>query len=92
MTDLQTGKPKSRFAAILSALLSWKKQLFRYEYTVGEEQIVVHYRQDALTAWAVDAAGNLLPGVSPTSSRGWILIPGLKFISQKENHLKERLR
>ena len=30
---------------------------------LGGEQVTIHYRQSALTAWAEDAQGNLLPGV-----------------------------
>lgn len=54
-------------------------------YTVGEEQIVVHYRQDALTAWAVDAAGNLLPGVLAYEF-GWLNFnPGSEIFRANEN-------
>ena len=31
--------------------------------TLGETPVVVHYRKEALTAWAEGEDGNLLPGV-----------------------------
>ena len=31
--------------------------------TLGETPVIVHYRKDALAAWAEDEDGNLLPGV-----------------------------
>ncbi|MFB3127923.1 MAG: hypothetical protein ACE1Z8_10615, partial [Candidatus Acidiferrales bacterium] len=37
---------------------------------LGGEQITIHYRQSALTAWAEDAEGNLLPGVL-AYEQGW---------------------
>ncbi|MCH6553333.1 MAG: hypothetical protein IH793_04135 [Acidobacteria bacterium] len=37
---------------------------------LGGEQVTIHYRQSALTAWAEDAQGNLLPGVL-AYEQGW---------------------
>lgn len=33
------------------------------EYPLGSQTVTVHYRKDALTAWAEDESGNLLTGV-----------------------------
>lgn len=38
--------------------------------TLGGEEITVHYRNSALTAWAEDSEGNLLPGVL-AYEEGW---------------------
>lgn len=38
--------------------------------TLGGQPVTVHYRKEALTAWAEDAQGNLLPGVL-AYEQGW---------------------
>ncbi len=37
---------------------------------LGGQPVTIHYRRQALTAWAEDAQGNLLPGVL-AYEQGW---------------------
>ena len=92
MTDLANRKTEVSVCGDFVGTAELEETTLPLVYTVGEEQIVIHYRQDALTAWAVDAAGNLLPGVLAYEFVWLNFNPGSEIYKSKGNHLKERLR
>lgn len=52
-----------------------KKAQLPIELTVGDKMVTIHYEDDALTAWAEDAEGELLPAVLVYQSRWFAFNP-----------------
>jgi hypothetical protein len=56
--------------AMFFPLRELEKSATPLKVRLGGQEVTVHYRRDALTAWAVDAKGNLLLGVL-AYEQGW---------------------